>query len=96
VHALTTDELRGPLNLTAPSPVTNAELTGALGRALHRPTVLPTPLAPLKVIYGSELVQSLLVDGQRVSSAKLVASGYVFQHADLDQALQAVLRAPAA
>ena len=92
VHALGADDVRGPLNLTAPNPVTNAELTDALGRALHRPTVLPTPLMPLKVLYGAELVQSLLVDGQRVSSAKLVASGYEFAHTDLDDALRAVLR----
>jgi NAD dependent epimerase/dehydratase family enzyme len=58
--------------------------------------VLPTPLLPLKVIYGGELVKSLLLDGQRVSSAKLTASGYVFTHPDLDGALRAVLRAPAA
>ncbi|HEX5586385.1 MAG TPA: TIGR01777 family oxidoreductase [Acidimicrobiia bacterium] len=95
VHLLTADDVHGPVNLTAPNPATNAELTDALGRALHRPTVLPTPLAPLKVLYGSELVQSLLVDGQRVSSAKLVASGYAFAHPELDDALAAVLRAPA-
>jgi uncharacterized protein (TIGR01777 family) len=95
VHLLTADGVRGPVNLTAPNPATNAELTDALGRALHRPTVLPTPLAPLKVLYGSELVQALLVDGQRVSSAKLAASGYAFAHPELDDALAAVLRAPA-
>lgn len=96
VHALDTDALSGAVNLAAPDPATNAELTAALGRALHRPTVLPTPLLPLKVIYGAELVQSLLVDGQRVSSAKLVASGYEFMHPGLDEALRAVLGAPAA
>ncbi|MET0627372.1 MAG: TIGR01777 family oxidoreductase [Acidimicrobiia bacterium] len=96
VHLLSAESVRGPVNLTAPNPATNAELTDALGRALHRPTILPTPLAPLKVLYGSELVQSLLVDGQRVSSAKLAASGYEFAHPQLDDALRAVLRAPAA
>lgn len=96
VHAIGSDTLRGPVNLTAPDPVTNAEFTAALGRAVHRPTLIPTPLAPLKVVYGSELVQSLLVDGQRVSSAKLVADGYRFEHRELDGALAAVLRAPAA
>jgi uncharacterized protein (TIGR01777 family) len=96
VHALGTDSVVGALNLTAPNPVTNAELTAALGRALHRPTVVPTPLLPLKAIYGAELVQSLLLDGQRVSSAKLASSGYEFEHPELDGALRAVLHAPAA
>jgi uncharacterized protein (TIGR01777 family) len=95
-HALASDALRGPVNLTAPNPVTNAEFTAALGRAVRRPTLIPTPLAPLKVIYGSELVQSLLLYGQRVSSAKLVSDGYDFHHHELDLALDAVLRAPAA
>ncbi|MET0920448.1 MAG: DUF1731 domain-containing protein, partial [Acidimicrobiia bacterium] len=62
---------------------------------LHRPAVLPTPRLPLNVLYGRELVQSLLVDGQRVSSAKLVDSGYAFAHSELDDALRAILRAPA-
>jgi len=96
VHALTADGLHGAVNLTAPNPATNTELTAALGHALHRPTVLPTPLLPLKAIYGDELVQALLVDGQRVSSAKLVASGYRFEHPDLDGALRAALHAQAA
>src|SRR5262249_5323847 len=47
-HLLTADSVTGPVNLTAPNPVTNAEFTHALGDALHRPTVLPTPLLPLK------------------------------------------------
>jgi len=96
LHVLTHDDVRGAVNLTAPNPVTNREFARALGAALHRPAVLPTPLLPLKVLYGSELVQALLVDGQRVSSAKLVASGYQFAHPELDDALRAILRAPAA
>ena len=83
------------MNLTAPNPVTNAEFTAALGDALHRPTLMPTPLAPLKVVYGAELVQSLLVDGQRVSSAKLVSDGFDFHHHELEPALDAVLHVPA-
>jgi NAD dependent epimerase/dehydratase family enzyme len=53
VHLLTTD-VRGPVNLTAPKPVTNAEFTDALGKALHRPTKLPTPMLPLKALYGGD------------------------------------------
>src|SRR3954451_11570615 len=56
LHAIDTDTVAGPLNATGPTPVTNAEFTKALGAAVHRPTLLPTPLAPLKVVYGAELV----------------------------------------
>ncbi len=95
-HLLATESVSGPVNLTAPNPVTNAEFTHALGGALHRPTVLPTPLFPLKAIYGGELVQHLLVDGQRVVPRALEASGYEFAYPEIDGALRAVLAAPAA
>jgi uncharacterized protein (TIGR01777 family) len=91
LHALDTETVRGPLNATGPTPVTNAEFTKTLGSVLHRPTVLPTPLAPLKVVYGGELVERLLVDGQRVLPARLEATGYRFRHATLREALEATL-----
>jgi uncharacterized protein (TIGR01777 family) len=91
LHAIDTDALRGPLDVTGPAPVTNAEFTKALGTAVHRPTVLPTPLAPLKVLYGAELVQRVLVEGQRVLPAALEASGYEFRHTTIDAAFAAVL-----
>lgn len=91
LHAVRTESLRGPANLTAPSPATNLELTEALGKAVHRPTVLPTPLAPLKARYGSELVQHLLVEGQRVVPKALEASGFEFEHATIEDALRAIL-----
>jgi len=96
VHLLGDDSMRGAVNLTAPRPATNAEFTRALGAALHRPTALPTPLLPLKVIYGGELVDALLVHGQRALPRALEHSGYRFEHAQLDDALRAVLAAPAA
>ncbi len=91
LHAIRDESLHGPVNLTAPNPVTNAELTDALGHALHRPTVLPTPLAPLKLRYGNELVQHLLVEGQRVVPKALEASGFEFQHTTIGDALRAIL-----
>jgi uncharacterized protein (TIGR01777 family) len=91
LHAIDTDEVHGPLNATGPEPVTNADFTKALGAAVHRPTVLPVPLAPLKAMYGAELVQRVLVDGQRVLPARLEATGYTFRHPTLDAALAAVL-----
>ena len=66
-HVLTTASIDGPVNLTAPNPVTNAEYTATLGRVLHRPTVIPTPMFGLKAVYGAELVDTLL-GSQRVSS----------------------------
>jgi uncharacterized protein (TIGR01777 family) len=95
-HLIADESVRGAANLVAPNPVTNAEFTRALGDALHRPTVLPTPLLPLKAVYGAELVEHLLVNGQRVLPRVLQQSGYEFAHAQLDDALRAVLAAPAA
>lgn len=91
VHALDHDTLRGPVNLTAPNPVTNAELTKALGAALRRPTILPTPLLPLKLRYGGELVDALLVGGQRVLPRRLLADGYEFAQPELAPALRSML-----
>jgi hypothetical protein len=96
LHLLGAEFVSGPVNLTAPRPVTNSEFTKALGAAVHRPTVLPTPLFPLKAVYGSELVEHLLVKGQRVLPRVLESSGYEFVHPVLDDALRAVLAAPAA
>jgi uncharacterized protein (TIGR01777 family) len=83
--------LGGPVDVTAPNPVTDAEFAATLARVLHRPAKLPTPTLPLKVIYGGELVQHLLLDGQRVFPEKLLASGFTFAHSDLETALRAVL-----
>lgn len=96
LHLLGAESVSGPVNLTAPRPVTNSEFAKALGAAVHRPTVLPTPLFPLKAVYGRELVEHLLVNGQRVLPRVLESSGYEFVHPVLDDALRAVLAAPAA
>ena len=90
------DAYRGPVNLTAPNPVTNEEFTKTLGSVLGRPTILPTPLLPVKLKFGGELVQSLLVDGQRVLPKVLEANGFTFSHATLDAALRALLGKSAA
>jgi NAD dependent epimerase/dehydratase family enzyme len=91
LHALTHDGVAGPVNLTGPTPVRNAEFTKTLGRVLGRPTVLPTPLLPLRARYGSELVQHLLVEGQRVLPKRLEATGYAFEHPTLEDALRAAV-----
>ena len=84
-------EISGPVNLTAPNPVTNREFATTLGIVLKRPTFLPTPLAPLKGWYGGELVESLLLASQRVVGTALVDDGYEFRHPTLERALRAVI-----
>jgi uncharacterized protein (TIGR01777 family) len=91
LHALTHDGVAGPVNLTGPTPVGNAEFTKTLGRVLGRPTVIPTPLLPLRARYGSELVQHLLVEGQRVLPKRLEATGYAFEYPTLEDALRAAV-----
>ena len=93
LHALTQDGVAGPVNLTGPAPVTNDEFTQTLGRVLRRPTRIPTPLLPLRARYGSELVQHLLVEGQRVLPKRLEATGYAFEHLTLEDALRAAAAA---
>jgi uncharacterized protein (TIGR01777 family) len=91
IHALRSPSLRGALNLTAPNPVTNADFTATLGRVLHRPTVVPTPLLPLKLRYGAELVEVLLLVSQRVLPARLTQDGFTFEHPELSTALRTLL-----
>jgi hypothetical protein len=91
LHVVDNGSLAGALNLTAPNPVTNRQFTEALGRAVHRPTIIPTPLLGLKAVYGGELVETLL-GSQRVSSTKLQSSGFEFTHPHLDAALDDILR----
>jgi uncharacterized protein len=79
----------GPVNLTAPEPVTNAELSHALGRALHRPAVLPVPGLAVRTLYGE--MATVVTTGQRVIPVRALELGHAFRHADLDAALQAAL-----
>ncbi|MDQ3304978.1 MAG: TIGR01777 family oxidoreductase [Actinomycetota bacterium] len=84
----------GAVNLTAPQPEPNAELTRTLGRVLSRPALVPIPRIGPSVLLGSELSQSLLYDSIRVVPAALTESGYTFRHPDLETALRAMLDKP--
>lgn len=86
-HAIERADLRGPLNATSPHPVRVADYARALGRALKRPAVLPTPTLALYAILGRQLVQEMMLAGQRVLPARLQASGYAFRHPEIDEAL---------
>lgn len=91
VHLLGDDAPAGPVNLTAPNPVTNGEFTKALGKALGRPTVLPVPKFGLKTLLGPEMAEELLLASQRALPTRLLDSGYTFKHPDLTETLQAAL-----
>ena len=90
-HVLTNDDVEGPVNVTAPGPVTNAQFTASLGRALRRPTFLPTPTAALWLLFGREMVAEMLLTSHRVLPAVLTASGYSFRHPAVDAALADLL-----
>jgi uncharacterized protein len=90
LHALGRDDLRGPVNLTAPHPVTNTEFTKTLAATLHRPSFATVPSFALSVALGAGLAGELL-GGQRVLPAKLEATGYRFTDSDLSTALARVL-----
>ncbi|MCU4183815.1 TIGR01777 family oxidoreductase [Acidiferrimicrobium sp. IK] len=92
LHALGDERLSGPVNLTAPNPVTNAGYTKALGRALHRPAVMVVPGPVISAVMGSEMAHQMLLGGQRVLPGRLEASGYRFAHRTIDEALADLLK----
>ena len=89
-HALTTETLKGPVNVSAPGAVTNATLAKAIGNALSRPALIPVPGFALRLVLG-ELAETVL-SSNRLEPAKLLESGFVFDHPDLPGALRSMLR----
>lgn len=89
--ALDDESVSGTLNATAPNPVTNRELSKALGRALGRPAVLPVPKLAVTAIRGSELAD-IVAGGARILPRRALDLGYRFRHPDLDEALASALR----
>jgi uncharacterized protein (TIGR01777 family) len=81
---------RGPLNATAPSPVTNAEFSKALGQALNRPSLLPAPAFALRLGLG-EMADALLLSGQRALPVRATDLGFSFRYTNIDEALASVL-----
>ncbi|MBI3291924.1 MAG: TIGR01777 family protein [Elusimicrobia bacterium] len=86
-HALTTDTLKGPVNVVTPHPVTNREFTKTLGRVLGRPTLFPIPAFAARVVFG-EMADELLLASTRVQPTRLVATGYRFRSPELEEALR--------
>lgn len=93
--ALCDARVEGPLNCTAPNPVTNREFTRVLGRVIHRPTVLPLPSIAVRTLLG-EMGDTLLLCGARVLPGKLRELGFPFLTPDLDAALRWELGLPGA
>jgi uncharacterized protein len=81
----------GPVNGTAPEPVTNKEFSRALGRALHRPALAPVPGFAVRALYGE--MADIVVHGQRAVPARPLELGYRFLHPELDEALRSALAA---
>jgi uncharacterized protein (TIGR01777 family) len=89
LHCVDSGQATGPVNLTAPEPVTNAALSTALGHALGRPAFLPVPGFAVSLLYGE--MSELVTQGQRAIPARLQEIGYGFAHTDVEIALRDVL-----
>jgi uncharacterized protein len=89
VFCLETEAARGPVNVSAPEPVTNRELSKALGRVLRRPAVMPVPAAALRLLYGEMSV--VVTGGVRMRPKRLLELGYEFRQPELERALRSVL-----
>jgi uncharacterized protein (TIGR01777 family) len=89
-HVIATDGIAGPVNATAPIPVTNLKFTEELGRRLHRPAVFRIPDVLLRRV-GGDFANELLLGGQRVLPNKALSNGFVFRHETLRSAFEAIL-----
>lgn len=84
------ENISGAVNLTAPTPLRQKDFASLLGKALHRPSILPAPAFALKALLGKEKAEDLLLSGLRVIPAKLLKSGYSFQFEELESALEEI------
>jgi hypothetical protein len=89
LESLDVQSLRGAVNLTSPTPVTNRELSKTLGRVLGRPAVLPVPKLALQAMFGE--MSTVVTTGHRVIPTRLLEAGYRFRQPDLEPALRELL-----
>jgi uncharacterized protein len=82
--------VRGTYNITAPEPVRNRDFVRALGRAMHRPSIMPTPGFALRLVFG-EMADEMLLGGQRVVPARATGEGFTFRYPTLDDSLTHIL-----
>jgi uncharacterized protein (TIGR01777 family) len=87
------ENVNGPVNLAAPNPVTNADFTRALARALRRPAFFAVPKAGPRLVLGRGLTDQLLFTSLRVVPSVLVEHGFTFEHPTIDEAMRAVVGA---
>jgi uncharacterized protein len=90
LQAIDDERWSGPVNATAPEPVTNRDFSRALGRALRRPAFAPVPAFAIRLLYGG--MAKLVVEGQRAIPRRALELGYRYRHPDLDEALRSALR----
>ena len=83
-----TAEIAGPVNGTAPNPVTNAELSRALGRAMHRPSLVPVPAFAMRAAVGE--IASAALSSQRAVPARANAAGFHFRYPEIDIAFRGI------
>ena len=93
MHLIQTDGLSGPVNVVSPQPITNTQLTSALGRALGKPAILPIPAFAARATLG-RIADELLLASNRVIPNKLLSSGYAFRDSDIESALRSLLGDP--
>ena len=89
IYMMALDGLEGPVNATAPNPVTNSEFTKALGSAVHRPAFFPVPMVAIKAMLGEGA--DTVTQGQRVLPQTALQHGYRFRYPHLREALQAIV-----
>jgi uncharacterized protein (TIGR01777 family) len=89
--AIDDERWSGPVNATAPEPVSNREFGRALGRVLHRPAIAPVPGFAVRLLYGD--MAKLVIEGQYARPRRTLDLGYTFRHPDLDEALRSALKA---
>jgi len=95
IEWLLENDVRGPVNLTAPNPVTNREFTRILSAVLSRPACVPVPRFGPRLLLGSEFADALLFTSARVRPAALESSGFSFSHSDLETGLHSILKSAA-
>ena len=88
LFAIDDERVAGPVNLVGPTPARNIDFVKGLGRLLHRPTLLPVPVPALKLRYGGQLVDEMLLQSQKVVPSSLEAHGFEFEQRTIDQALR--------
>jgi uncharacterized protein (TIGR01777 family) len=91
LYILTNESLRGPVNMVAPNPVTNAEFTRTLAGVLSRPAIFPLPALVVKTLFG-EMGETVLLGSQRVPPRRLLDTGYKFQFTNLGDSLRNTLQ----